>query len=411
VYLSHSPGRRSRSLVLVALLASAWGGGEILSNDTDNDGLSDDEEDLVGTSPFNPDTDGDGLLDGWEVHGLQRLGTLEPLPLEGADPLQKDVFVEIDWMTASGTDSQRNAVIAYQAAADVTRVFARSGTGIRIHFDLGPNILNLLPEGAVEDDFDVSAFADTPDSLKVLPLSDRFPARPATLGDSTTINLHDLYYGGDFFLPSRRNIFYYVVFADQAMPESVDPTPDEQRLHPYSERFDDEPARAAGLRDTGVQVTVIFRKPSPLLSPALERFRYSSYLLHELGHAFGLGHGGAHGGFRWDNTNYKPNYPSVMNYRYQFCGLDTIDGLPVMDFSHGRMGVPLFERALVEQIGVGPLPNETILRCLGVAHLEVPGFPGCLDWDGDGKVADAPVMVDLNFNGVLDTEPMKDHDD
>lgn len=37
-------------------------------NDTDNDGLSGDQEDLLGTDPSNPDTDGDRLTDGQEVN-------------------------------------------------------------------------------------------------------------------------------------------------------------------------------------------------------------------------------------------------------------------------------------------------------------------------------------------------------
>lgn len=36
--------------------------------DTDGDGLSDEQEALIGTDPRNPDTDGDGLLDGEEVN-------------------------------------------------------------------------------------------------------------------------------------------------------------------------------------------------------------------------------------------------------------------------------------------------------------------------------------------------------
>ena len=38
------------------------------NRDTDNDGLTDDEEATWGTDPNNPDTDADGLLDGEEVH-------------------------------------------------------------------------------------------------------------------------------------------------------------------------------------------------------------------------------------------------------------------------------------------------------------------------------------------------------
>lgn len=46
--------------------------------DTDNDGLDSNAEYLQGTDPNNADTDGDGMLDGWEVgHGFN--------PLYGAD--------------------------------------------------------------------------------------------------------------------------------------------------------------------------------------------------------------------------------------------------------------------------------------------------------------------------------------
>ena len=44
-------------------------------------------------------------------------------------------------------------------------------------------------------------------------------------------------------------------------------------------------------------------------------------LMHELGHTLGLRHGGA------DDTLYKPNYLSVMNYSFQLNGL-TIAGVP-----------------------------------------------------------------------------------
>ncbi len=59
--------------------------------DTDNDGLSDSEENDLGTDPNNPDTDGDGLTDGEEVLVVDDLST--PLipenmtdPLDSCDP-------------------------------------------------------------------------------------------------------------------------------------------------------------------------------------------------------------------------------------------------------------------------------------------------------------------------------------
>ena len=47
------------------------------------------------------DTDGDGLCDGWEVLGIKQATSLYPLspatqlPAWGADPLHKDVFVQV----------------------------------------------------------------------------------------------------------------------------------------------------------------------------------------------------------------------------------------------------------------------------------------------------------------------------
>ncbi len=41
--------------------------------DSDHDGLTNVEEAKLGTDPYNPDTDGDGLLDGWEVKGIRGL--------------------------------------------------------------------------------------------------------------------------------------------------------------------------------------------------------------------------------------------------------------------------------------------------------------------------------------------------
>ena len=71
-------------------------------------------------------------------------------------------------------------------------------------------------------------------------------------------------------------------------------------------------------------------------------------IMHELGHNLNLRHGGN------VDCNYKPNYNSVMNYRYQFPGVNTnctIPGSGLLDYSRGTR-LALNENALNENLGV-----------------------------------------------------------
>lgn len=58
--------------------------------DYDNDGLSNNEEDRIGTDKNNFDTDGDGLPDGYEVRGLRNLAEGLPETSFRTDPLKQD---------------------------------------------------------------------------------------------------------------------------------------------------------------------------------------------------------------------------------------------------------------------------------------------------------------------------------
>jgi hypothetical protein len=88
---------------------------DVLS-DADGDGIGDALEARLGTCPtltgcgYNAesglDTDRDGLLDGEEVFGVagNLAGGVDELPFArwGANPLKKDVFLEVDWLTSLG---------------------------------------------------------------------------------------------------------------------------------------------------------------------------------------------------------------------------------------------------------------------------------------------------------------------
>jgi hypothetical protein len=97
-------------------------------------------------------------------------------------------------------------------------------------------------------------------------------------------------------------------------------------------------------------------------------------LMHELGHNLGLRHGGN------EDVNYKPNYNSVMNYLYQFPGVDT-DCTPPgngrLDFSRNQR-ITLNESSLLEPLGICGAGNPP------------------WDWNANGVIDSAAVQADIN---------------
>jgi len=93
---------------------------------------------LVGTPK---DTDNDGLEDGWEVFGIDDASFPQLLPMWGANPLRKDLFVEMDW-------NDLTSRVAPTPAVNVASIFGASQTsaalanpdgtdGVKVHLDIG----------------------------------------------------------------------------------------------------------------------------------------------------------------------------------------------------------------------------------------------------------------------------------
>lgn len=147
-----------------------------------------------------------------------------------------------------------------------------------------------------------------------------------------------------------------------------------------------------------------------------DEFRVGGTFMHELGHNFGLQHGGVLG-YPEEARIYKPNYISVMNYSYQngilytaALGSTTSIGAR-LDYSRSALD-PLNEADLNEFLGVNAGTTDIVIN-LNTAPSCFPaggGFPffygpaqGPIDWNCDGGFElHAAADVD-NDNGTPNT--------
>ncbi|HKA35219.1 MAG TPA: choice-of-anchor D domain-containing protein [Thermoanaerobaculia bacterium] len=154
----------------------------------------------------------------------------------------------------------------------------------------------------------------------------------------------------------------------------------------------------------------------------------SGTFMHELGHNLGLTHGGGS-----DNTNFKPNFLSVMNYNYQLTGIPLADVIGSTAFkacgtdadcgdgglcsTFGPPGSPRlcsrldYSRQVLPRGGNTPgLLDEgdlNELAGLGSGTTDLFFFDNCdfhlaasdgpVDWDGDGAAGNAHAAADLHY--------------
>ncbi|HEX2733337.1 MAG TPA: hypothetical protein VHM70_17120 [Polyangiaceae bacterium] len=112
------------------------------TSDPDADGLGSSLEAVLGSNSTNADSDLDGLNDGYEVLGKDVWPPVK-LPAWGSDPIQKDLFAEVDWQACVGAaDVCPAGIDGGQVTPDqippIKTDFAPGG--VRVHFDIGqPN--------------------------------------------------------------------------------------------------------------------------------------------------------------------------------------------------------------------------------------------------------------------------------
>jgi hypothetical protein len=283
----------------------------------------------TGTNPNKADTDGDAIKDGDEV-----LGTTKGLDLPGmgTKPTHKNILFEHDWMTDSqecGTHSHR------PSSAIISRLNAAFAAGAISNPDgvKGVTVINDYGQGGVFTGGNKVADSDG-----------------NVVGDI---------FGSEFrqrknanFASNRNGYFHYV-------------------LHMH--RYAGGTTNSSGVAELPGDDLIVSLQCGFNNTAAV-----SNTIMHEGGHNLNLRHGGN------ENTNYKPNYNSIMNYQFQFPGVDTnCDALGNGKLDYSR--------------GTNPSLNEnSIYEPYGVCG---PGHP--IDWSGDGIIDfNNTYFGDLNQDGA-----------
>lgn len=314
------------------------------------------------------DTDGDGLLDDWENNGLtiEINGVQEflDLPSMGADPMHKDLFVEIDFMASN------NGVSFSPKKAAIDKIIAAFAAAPVINPD-GVNGIHLHVDGG--SDF----IMDSATSEKWGPLSKANKvAHDKNLGTITS----NIYNWSEFqalksdnFSQIRAAVFRYAIFAEQLGTSGFS-------------------GIARGMPSSDFIVS---------LGNNQSVGNQAGTFMHELGHTLSLRHGGE------DDANYKPNYLSVMNYLFQFGGLITNGNSGRYDYS--RHGNPILnEKKLNETVGLnaGTVLDtfSTIFYCAddqpGIDQATMVGaVNSTVDWNCD-STTQTSVITDINANSA-----------
>jgi hypothetical protein len=362
--------------------------------------------------------DGDGIID-------------LDLPALGANPLRKDLFLEIDYMDCSvpagdcppgDAHSHRPKVAALDAVvaafADAPVSNPDGATGITLHVDVSNAIphRNFLTFGPPAPG--VASF-------------DEVKADPANFGTSNP----------------RRFAFHYALFIHREVPGTLTSGHAEQPGNDLLVSYGEWHALCIGPGGDGTLETVpsgddvrvdargfpaIYAGPNLVCdttaaptdfqivaadaSPRADLdgdglddrsvgtvAEQAGTLMHELGHNLNLAHGGG------DGFNFKPNYLSIMSYFFQF-GIPPTDpdgAGPLrarLDYSRRELG-PLVENRLNEPAGIGDGTDDTFHVCPSGGIYPAPGR-GPIDWNCNGDSTEdlgaLGIPVDVNGDGVAE---------
>jgi hypothetical protein len=401
-----------------------------------------DFDDLIVVFRVQQDTDGDGLWDDWETTGIDTNGDGAPeIVLANADPLRKDIYVEVDCLVDDGNGNgsladleDHSHCMTLAALTDVVTAFANAPlpnpdgtTGVQLHVDVGTTL------GAGVSTFNISGvtgyIGDLGGGNTINETGNEIIDWDGAAGDPAT-SMYDLKEAN--FDDDRRFAYRYGMMAHQV--NARNPVNDCTSGWGENNRGgNDFIVSLGGLRDldgngtgdTGCWWSTTANNTDDDGDGAIDedprdgrdndgdcvagtdtdgdgnpcdfgdigvdedgghstgnRVQLAGTFMHEFGHNLGLSHGGG------DRTNNKPNYLSVMNYRsgWQFCGV------PTSAAAAGAFpGACTFSLVVLPPTAAGTLVETSLDECAGIDNNS--GWFGAMDWNGGG------------LSGVLNCNP------
>ncbi|MFD9722932.1 hypothetical protein [Streptomyces sp. NPDC059072] len=375
------------------------------------------------TTSRHSDADEDGIADRYERFGVRNPDNSMAvnLPALQADPLHKDIFVELDY--SAGSQPSHEAIQAVEHAFAVSPLPNPDGAnGVTLHVDSGglhdKTAMEGAPEGTCTDGLDndgvngldgsdpdcndrelgVEDFKATCDNG----IDDDGDGRPDAQDPDCVVG-DDLGGGNPIAFPLANCNFDAQYFDTKAR--------NHQLLRRKVFNYVLYTTQAAGCNSGGYGggTDIILYRTDP------------GSLMHELGHNLGLDHAGGAA-----KPNCKPNYVSNMNYNLQD-GIPRTGGGTIVDFSPARITVdakprddiqgrsaavlaPLVENDLREGRVLEPNDNfNNFVFSDGAGVMRTVPLNENPDWNGDnpmgfGDDGDAKQIVNIDDAGPADCE-------